>query len=394
MNARVTHHATRRGAARAVPTPALSARKLRNRRAAIIGCVGVPAHYGGFETLAEQLAIAAARCGIADRLTIWCSSRAAPNPARKTHHGVPLRHLPVSANGASAILYDGLGALAEMTGRDRADAVLALGVSGGGPLAALRAVSRTRLVVNVDGRDAARDKWGALARGVLSWSERRAIRAADAIVADNAALAAELSERYGLRPKIITYGADHANKSRPSDISDLGLPRSYALAIARAEPENNLDILIRAFGRMPDRPLVVVANWSATAYGRLLRAAWAGTRNIHLVDAEYDPGRLRAIRDRAWLYLHGHSMGGTNPSLVEMMPFAVPILTWDCAYNRATTAGSAPGFRDVGGLIALVSRLAQRPDTCTAMGAALAAVAARRYRWDAIADAYFDLLDL
>jgi hypothetical protein len=64
---------------------------------------------------------------------------------------------------------------------------------------------------------------------------------------------------------------------------------------------------------MPDRPLVIVANWSATAYGRLLRAAWAGTRNIHLVDAEYDPGRLRAIRDRAWLYLHGHSMGGTNP---------------------------------------------------------------------------------
>jgi glycosyltransferase involved in cell wall biosynthesis len=77
-----------------------------------------------------------------------------------------------------------------------------------------------------------------------------------------------------------------------------------------------------------------------------------------------------------------------------MMPFAVPILTWDCAYNRATTAGSAPGFRDVGGLIALVSRLAQRPDTCATMGAALAAVAARRYRWDAIADAYFDLLDL
>jgi hypothetical protein len=75
-----------------------------------------------------------------------------------------------------------------------------------------------------------------------------------------------------------------------------------------------------------------------------LRAAWAGTRNLHLVEAEYDPGRLRAIRDRAWLYLHGHSAGGTNPSLVEMMPFAVPILTWDCAYNRATTAGSAPGF--------------------------------------------------
>jgi hypothetical protein len=87
MNARVTHHATRRGAARAVPTPALSARKLRNRRAAIIGCVGVPARYGGFETLAEQLAIAAARAASPRRLTIWCSSRAAParpeDPSRR-----------------------------------------------------------------------------------------------------------------------------------------------------------------------------------------------------------------------------------------------------------------------------------------------------------------------
>jgi glycosyltransferase involved in cell wall biosynthesis len=77
-----------------------------------------------------------------------------------------------------------------------------------------------------------------------------------------------------------------------------------------------------------------------------------------------------------------------------MMPFAVPILTWDCAYNRATTAGSAPGFRDVGGLIALVSRLAQTPRHLRHHGRGAGPVAARRYRWDAIADAYFDLLDL
>jgi len=77
-----------------------------------------------------------------------------------------------------------------------------------------------------------------------------------------------------------------------------------------------------------------------------------------------------------------------------MMPFGVPILAWDCAYNRVSTAGSAPGFRDAEGLIALVRRLTTRPDVCASMGAALATVAARRYRWDAIADAYFDLLDL
>jgi glycosyltransferase involved in cell wall biosynthesis len=374
--------------------PALSQRKLRNRRAAIIGSVGVPAGYGGFETLAEQLVLAAEARGIAGQLTVWCSARGRTGPRPDTFHGARLRHLPLSANGVSSIPYDGASAAAEMLGRSPADSLLALGVSGGVPLAALSRVGRTRLVVNIDGRESQRGKWGGLARRVLALSERRAIRAADAVIADNAALAREVAARYGITPAIIAYGADHARRAPPGDISDLGLPNRYALAIARAEPENNLEVLIRAFTRMPRDPLVIVANWSQTRHGRVLRAAWDGTPNLHMVEAEYDPARLRAIRDRAWVYLHGHSAGGTNPSLVEMMPFGLPILTWDCAYNRATTAGSAPSFRDQNGLITLVRRLADRPDLRASMGAALAMVATRRYRWDAIADAYFDLLDL
>jgi glycosyltransferase involved in cell wall biosynthesis len=378
----------------ALATPVISKRKLSNRRAAIIGSVGVPARYGGFETLVEQLAIAAEARGIASQLTIWCSSKGQPGPHRTEFRGTHLRHLPISANGASSIPYDGASAFAEMMGRGAADSVLALGVSGGAPLAALAPLSRTRVVLNVDGREAQRAKWGPVARQVLSWSERCAIRAADVVIADNAALAREITEIYGCHPSVIAYGADHARRPPPADITDLGLPARYALAVARAEPENNIETLIRAFIPLADMPLVIVANWSETRHGRQLRAAWQGTRNLHMVEAEYDPGRLRAIREGAWLYLHGHSAGGTNPSLVEMMPFAVPILAWDCPYNRTTTAGSAPGFRDARGLTQLVQRLSTRPEVCATMGAELARIAARRYRWDAIADAYFDLLDL
>ncbi len=378
----------------ALNAPGISKRRLRNRRAAIIGSVGVPARYGGFETLAEQLAIAAAARGIGDKLTIWCSSKGVPIARPPEFSGARLHYLPISANGASSIPYDGASAFAEMIGHGAADSLLALGVSGGGPLAALAPFSRTRIVLNVDGREAQRAKWGGAARRVLAWSERRAVAAADVIVADNAALARDVADAYGCDPKVIAYGAEHARRSVPRDVSDLGLPARYALAIARAEPENNLETVIQAFSRMNDQPLVIVANWSQTRHGRLLEAAWAGTPGLHMVEAEYHPGRLRAIREGAWLYLHGHSAGGTNPSLVEMMPFARPILAWDCAYNRATTAGSAPGFQDVDGLITLVARMARRPDICTSIGAELARVAVHRYRWDAIADAYFDLLDL
>jgi hypothetical protein len=154
--------------------PVLSTRKLRNRRAAIIGSVGVPARYGGFETLAEQLAIAAEARGIAAQLTIWCSAKGTHGARPTEFRGARLRHLPLSANGASSIAYDGASAFAEMIGPGAADSVLALGVSGGGPLAALAPLSRTRLILNVDGREAQRAKWGGVARHVLAWSERRA----------------------------------------------------------------------------------------------------------------------------------------------------------------------------------------------------------------------------
>jgi glycosyltransferase involved in cell wall biosynthesis len=378
----------------ALSAPALSRRKLRGRRAAILGTVGLPARYGGFETLADQLVRAAEARGIADRLTVWCSGKTAGRARPATHHGARLRYLPLPANGAASIAYDGLSALAEVASPRGADSLLLLGVSGGGPIAALRPVTGRRLVVNVDGREAGRAKWGGTARRVLAWSEARAVAAADAIVADNAALAAEVEARHGRRPRVIAYGGDHARAVPAACIADLALPARYALAIARAEPENNLETILATFAHRPHLPLVVVSNWSGTGHGRALRETWGRVPHLRLVEAEYDVARLRAIREGAWLYLHGHSAGGTNPSLVEMMGFGVPILAWDCAYNRVTTGGTANTFADGPGLAAHVARLAANPADAARMGARHAAIAARRYRWEDVADAYFDLLDL
>jgi glycosyltransferase involved in cell wall biosynthesis len=374
--------------------PPLSRRRAGSRRAAIIGTVGLPARYGGFETLAEQLVRAADARGLSDRLTVWCSRRRGDPSPPGEFHGARLRHLRIPANGAASIAYDGLSALAEVLTADGADSLLLLGVSGGGPVAALRPLTTRRIVVNVDGREAGRAKWGGTARRVLAWSEARAVAAADAVVADNAALAAEIEMRHRIRPRVIAYGGDHAWTAAPAEISDLGLPPAYALCLARAEPENNLTTILEAFSGGRLGPLVAVANWSATRHGRALHARWSGMPGLHLVEAEYDPARLRAIRDRAWLYVHGHSAGGTNPALVEMMGFSVPILAWDCPYNRETTAGKAAWFRDAPGLGEAVAALAADPAGGARMGAALAGMAIARYVWDDIAEAYFDLLDL
>jgi hypothetical protein len=322
----------------ALSAPALSRRKLRGRRAAILGTVGLPARYGGFETLADQLVRAAEARGISERITVWCSGKTAGRARPATHHGARLRYLPLPANGAASIAYDGLSALAEVASPRGADSLLLLGVSGGGPIAALRPVTGRRLVVNVDGREAGRAKWGGTARRVLAWSEARAVAAADAVVADNAALAAEVEARHGRRPRVIAYGGDHARAVPAACIADLALPARYALAIARAEPENNLETILSAFASLSapaarcGRELVGHAATGA----RCARDMGPITR-ICVSSRPNTTWRACARSEaRAWLYLHGHSAGGTNPSLVEMMGFGVPILAWDCAYNRVT----------------------------------------------------------
>lgn len=374
--------------------PPASHRKRKGRTASIIGTVGLPAQYGGFETLAEQLVRAAEARGISRQLSVWCSSAQGRGKPARRYRGARLHSLPIAANGAASIAFDALSGARELLLPGGADTVLALGVSGAAPLTALRPLTNRRLIFNVDGREADRAKWGRLAQRVLSQSLSRAVAHADEIVADNAALAQELRERYACSPRVIAYGGDHAQAAPRADIADLKLPRHYALTVARAEPENNLETLFKAFARMPSLPLVVVANWSRTSCGRRLRAAWDGVPGLRLIEAEYLPGRLHAIRAGAWLYVHGHSAGGTNPSLVEMMGFGVPLLTWDCAYNRTTSAGLAPCFSSSHELADLVRRYASRPDLCAALGATMRSVARHRYRWDDIAEAYFDLLDL
>ena len=364
----------------------------RAGRIAILGTVGVPGRYGGFETLATQLADAAAARGLAHRLTIWCSAPQTPAPRPATYLGARLRYLPLSANGAQSVPFDVLSLW--QAARSGHDAALLLGVSGALALPLIRARFPMRIIAHPDGIEWQRPKWGRLARTILRRSEAMAARHADVVIADNPAIAAHIRDSYGRDPVEIAYGHAHALSTPPAPIDDLALPPAYALALARAEPENNLATILAAFAdRPPPLPLVVLANWQATAHGRALRSRYAPHTGIRLIEAEYDPGRLRAIRARATLYLHGHSAGGTNPALVEMMGTGRPIAAWDCAFNRATTENAAAYFDSAESLRALLPALTD-PAEAPTMAAKLQAIARRRYRWDDVTQAYFRLLGL
>lgn len=356
---------------------------------AIIGTVGIPARYGGFETLAENLVHQAMTHECPENmLTVYCSARAYPERAER-YHGARLRYSMFNANGSQSVVYDAITALdAVIRGHDR---LLILGVSGAFIIPFLRLISRARIITNVDGIEWRRDKWQGLARWFLKWSEALAVRYSHVVIADNQGIADYLKETYGVDAEVIAYGGDHAVASVGKAINaDLNLPNEYALALCRIEPENNVGMVLEGFVQSSIMPLVFIGNWNNSEYGRSLKNYYANTPHLHLLDPIYDLGILRTLRSNAAVYVHGHSAGGTNPSLVEMMHFGIPILAYDCIFNRHTTDGKALWFQDAISLAAILPGLT--PEISARVGANMKRLGKERYTWSAVGRAYFKLL--
>lgn len=354
---------------------------------AIIGAVGVPANYGGFETLAENLVRYHSSSLMTDGLTVYCSSKAYSDRL-PTFHSARLKYISLDANGVQSILYDIWSLFSAVWHRN--DVILLLGVSGAIALPLVRLISAARIVINIDGIEWRRQKWRGAAKWVLRLSEKLAVRLSHEVIADNAAIAAYVKQAYGAECHVIAYGGDHAVNVTAQPVAEYVLPDIYAVSVCRIEPENNVHVILEAFARQHFLPLVMVGNWDNSEYGRNLRARYAEVAHLHLLDPIYDLGKLKSLRAGAALYLHGHSAGGTNPSLVEAMHFGLPVLAFDSDFNRATTEGRAWYFRDADEVVRQIGAL--NSATMRENGLAMLEIAQRRYTWDAVAKQYFDLL--
>lgn len=364
--------------------------RLRTKKVFVVGVVGVPARYGGFETLVDQLLDKwDGRPGIA--ITVFCSGRSVSDKVRR-YRGANLVYLPFPANGAWSILYDALGLLIAIG--SRADSVLMLGVSGALFIPMARLFSYSKIVVNVDGNEAGRAKWGGFAKSFLKLSTSVARKFASNVIIDNRALVNDFvgsSEQKNI--SVITYGGNHAldpgrGLPQSSTLALVNEMHGYGLSIARIVPENNIHLILSAVTEM-QVPFIFVGNWSATRYGRALRAKYQTSGQLKLLDPIYSKDDLYILRCSASFYIHGASVGGTNPSLVEMMFFPVPIFIYDCSYNRETTSNAGYFYNDSAELMGLMSAQASghiRGDN------ALVDIARLRYDWSIIGEQYFNLL--
>ena len=357
------------------------------KQIAIIGTVGLPAAYSGFETLVENLVSFHAASDRAGEITVFCSkSRYQTHPP--DYLGAKLVYLSLDANGPSSILYDILSMFLAIWRRN--DVLLVLGVSGAIALPFVRAISSAKIVTNIDGVEWKREKWRGIAKWILRVSEWFAVKFSHEVVADNEGIVEHVRTTYRSDARKIAYGGDHALSGEAVAYNGPELPKRYALALCRIEPENNVAVIVEAFAGNSPLPLVFIGNWNNSSFGQSVRERFANVPGLHLMDPIYDIATLKHIRQNADLYVHGHSAGGTNPSLVEIMHFGLPILAYDCNFNRYTTQDAAIYFKNADDIVRMIN--VWDNDNGNRIGAAMQEIAAEHYVWEKIAGQYFDLI--
>jgi glycosyltransferase involved in cell wall biosynthesis len=342
-----------------------------NSMISIVGTVGLPACYGGFETLVENL-VEETDSKIDKNITVYCSSKSYPQKLA-TYKGAKLVYMPIKANGPQSVIYD-IASLLHCV-FNRTETVLILGVSGCIFLPLFRRLSKARVVTNIDGLEWRRDKWAKGPKRFLKFSEKLAVKYSDVVISDN------VQDEYGVKSTVIAYGGDHAVSKDMTSRDD-----SFALALCRIEPENNVEMILQAFSQT-DKPLKFIGNWNSSEFGRSMKSKFSVFNHIDIIDPIYDIDKLSVLRSSCSFYVHGHSAGGTNPSLVEMMHFGKPIFCFDCNYNRASTEDKAEFFADADVLVDLM-----KSEETIDNGHIMLDIAQRRYTWDIVRKQYFDVM--
>jgi glycosyltransferase involved in cell wall biosynthesis len=361
-------------------------------RIALLGTRGIPACYGGFETLAEELSARLVARG--HSVTVYTRAHAAV-PELSSHRGAEIRVLPaLRVKVLETLSHTALSCLD--VSRARFDVALLCNAANA-PLLPLLRARRLRVALNVDGIERKRRKWGAFGRAYYRACERLAVRWADALVTD-----ARVIERYYRRAHrrastMIPYGGDLPAPSGDETLRQLGLkPGSYFLYVSRFEPENNPDRVLAAYRAVPGEvPLVMVGDAPYAAdLIRTVRGLARADARVLLPGAVYGCG-YRELLFNALGYIHATEVGGTHPALVEAMGAGRVVFFLDNLENREVAGGVAVPFRlgDDQTLTAALHTYLDRGAEFATLGEAARARVATCYRWDDVAAAYETLLE-
>lgn len=360
-------------------------------RIGILGTRGIPARYGGFETLAEELSARLAARG--HEVTVYTRTRYA-QPGLSTWRGARIRVLPTIPTKYLDTVVHGV-----LSGADAAfarfDAVLVCNAINAAFCFLPRLSGKTRVVLNVDGLERNRRKWNALGKLAYRISESLSTAIPDAVVSDAKVIQDYYRSRYGAASVLIPYGGDLPEPEGTETLERLGLtPENYVLYVSRLEPENNAEAVIRAYRDVPGTlPLVVVgdAPYAADYIARLRAAA---DPRVMLPGAIYGEG-YRQLLARAAVYVQATEVGGTHPALVEALGYGRVVLYNATPENEEVAGGAGLPFdiREPASLARLLTEVLDDPAGHSVWKERARQRTQERYRWDDVVDRYEAVLE-
>ena len=357
-----------------------------NRSLRILGTRGIPAAHGGFETFAEHLAIY-----LAERdwdVYVYCQEDGRGEIYEDEWNGVKLVHIPIEKQGAMGTIFFDWKATRHAS--RHSDPCLTLGYNTAVFCTALR-IRGIHNTINMDGIEWKRDKWSAIERAWLYANERVGCWLGNQLVADHPEIKNHLATR--VRPEKITmipYGSDRISDADESLIEPYGVaPGQYAIVVARPEPENSIHEIVSAFSRRErKKKLVVLGNFDNAAPDYRDMVFSAASEEVIFPGAIYEKPIVQALRFYACCYVHGHQVGGTNPSLVEALGAGSPIIAHDNRFNRWVAGPENLYFRDVAGCSDAFDKILENTDLNSEIRAHNSERHARCFDWEKILAEY------
>jgi glycosyltransferase involved in cell wall biosynthesis len=287
---------------------------------------------------------------------------------------------------AGQFLYD-LACTLDARKRDF-DIWLVLGYTSSSVWGWLYPKKKSVLISNMDGLEWKRSKYSSLVRKFLLWAERLAVQHSHFLVADSIAIQAYLENKYKVPAKYIAYGAEVYEDNGPAALAEFGLQSDdYFLVIARMEPENNIEMILQGYCSAGSKKKLLLVGNIDNAYGIKLQQQFGNRPGVLFTRPVYEQSKLTALKKYCSLYFHGHSCGGTNPSLLEAIAGSALLCAHDNAFNRAVLGEDALYFSSAEGVRTGINEMPGR-DKANRMIANNLLKIQQQFNWPAIVAEY------
>ena len=313
---------------------------------AFVSTRGIPNNYGGFEQFAEYISVGLAARG--HEVVVYSPHF---HPYKESEYkGVRIKHIksPEQWMGSSvgSFFYD-FKCLKDALKNEHFDIIYEAGYTSIIPAYIWFNVKKRKDVIvttNMDGLEYKRTKFNPLVRKFVFWEERKAVKHSHYLIADNMGIQDYYKEKYGKPSKFLAYGADIHDDYDAELLKEFNLtPNEYYLIVARMEPENNIEMAIQGYLASKEngkRPLILVGKTN-TPFAKKLIKKYGHENGLRFMGGIYDFKKLNSVRKFSYAYFHGHSVGGTNPSLLEAMASDVMMLAHDNIFNKAVLGENA-----------------------------------------------------